>query len=492
MTPTHPQLTAEQRAQQEELFKVIKTRFIEATDRGYSAKQGDPNYHEQAAISGDGKFSLDEIKKAAPRLESFTQKWVPILIREHNQNAMMSGGKDFTGDVAETTERIWADFLGLGPIQYLLKDESTEDVVINGPLEVLVKRHGRWEDCPDIKFESSESILVKLNRAIAHTGQQAGTLIPIVDATLRSGHRVNIVSHPLAEPWPVISIRRRRDIPLTMSDLVRRGGPKTRGLQSSKNNLPAIDYSQIASSEGVLSPEAALFLHLCALAGSNILVIGETGSGKTSLMNVIAGLIPDDRRIVAIEDTRELNIRPPVEGRPHNCVYFTTRSATVEGVAAIRQDALVRAALRQRPDALLVGECRGGEIFELLKALSTGHRNGITSVHAESVAEVHDRVKMMLQEAQFSTELSEATISLWIAKAFQVALVIRGEGEGRFIREIVEFTGGVEGGRPIVNTLFSDTGRGLELKTLRLHQDRLWQQQGFAFAEIFKNYLKRM
>ena len=115
-------------------------------------------------------------------------------------------------------------------------------------------------------------------------------------------------------------------------------------------------------------------------------------------MNVIAGLIPDDRRIVAIEDTRELNIRPPVEGRPHNCVYFTTRSATVEGVAAIRQDALVRAALRQRPDALLVGECRGGEIFELLKALSTGHRNGITSVHAESVAEVHDRVKMMLQE----------------------------------------------------------------------------------------------
>ncbi len=357
---------------------------------------------------------------------------------------------------------------------------DVEDIVINGPAEVMVKRYGRWE-LTDVTYPSSEAVLYKINQGISHTGRQAGPMIPIVDAHFKSGNRVNIVTYPIARPWPIVSIRKRHDVDLTLTNFVSSGAGRREKPDAPK--LP--NYFKHAGPDGILSPLAATFLHMCMVAGFNVLVIGATGVGKTTFLNVLGKCIPEDRRVLVIEDTPELDIRPELGGRPRNCVYFTTRPESVEGIKAIGQDALVRAALRQRPDALAVGEVRGAEIKDMLKAMWTGHRNGLTSVHADSIAEVPERMRMMLQEANFSTEISEETVGLWIAKSFHLAVMYRGGVDFmRQVEEISEFTGIVEGRRPAMNKIFENKGNGLELVGGQLYHDEMLRKIGYSFEMI--------
>lgn len=430
------------------------------------------------------RFDAREIDQGGPLVEQSIRQLAREEYQKYNDAAVTRGLDLIREEVETVCQRMINDILGMGALDSLLALEGVEDIALNGPDEVFVKRFGKWEYRPEVSYPDSEALLRKVNQGIAHTGRQAGPVIPIVDAALKSGHRVNIVTHPIASPWPIISIRKRNDASLSLSDLVKRGGGAREGVKP----LRIPDYFAQASGDGVFTPLAAVFLHICMIAGFNVLVIGSTGVGKTTLLNALGKAIPEDRRILVIEDTRELDIRPAVEGRPHNCIYFTTRAESVEGIKPVGQDALVRAALRQRPDALAVGEARGAEIFDMFKAMWTGHRNGLTSIHAEGIGEVPERMRMMLQEASFSTEISEETVSLWIAKSFNIAIALRLTETGqRVVEEIVEFTGGVEGRIPGMNRLFDNRdGRGLRFVGGRLYRELQWQQAGYSFDLIRK------
>ena len=191
-----------------------------------------------------------------------------------------------------------------------------------------------------------------------------------------------------------------------------------------------------------------------------------------------------------------LRARPSDNSAAQNCVYFTTRAETVEGLAPIQQDALVRAALRQRPDALTVGEARGAEVFDLLKSMWTGHRNGLTSIHADSLEDVPNRIRMMLQEARFQTEVTDAAVALWIAKAFDLAVLLRMTETGRrYVEEIAEFTGGVEALVPVRTPLFVyDTGaRRLRCTGHYLHpaHEAMLRREGFGYDAILQAAAER-
>ncbi len=437
---------------------------------------------ERLRLAVSNQFTPPQLEKPAQQTMDWIRAKGRELLQEYNDLALTEARVQVPGDLSVILQRMLNELLGLGEIEELLKIGDVEDIAMNGPEDVWIKRKGAWENA-NVTFSSAQGLLTLLNRAIVHTGRQAGPGMPIVDAHLRAGHRISIVTDPLADPWPVVVIRKHSAVQATGFDLVSKGGGQPEPVKAQ----PIPDYFEHATSEGVFTPLAMTFLHMAIVAGMNILVVGATGVGKTFTMNALGNMIPADRRILVIEDTRELNMRARENGIARNCVYFTTRPESIEGAQAIGQDALVRAALRQRPDALTVGEARGAEVFDLLKAMWTGHGNGLTSIHAESLTEVADRIRMMLQETAFTTQVGEETIAMWIAKAFHLGITLRMTETGRrYVHEIVEFTGVVEGRMPALNRLFvPDTGDArLRLAAGRLHHEAMFQQAGYTFDVI--------
>jgi pilus assembly protein CpaF len=433
-----------------------------------------------------GHFNPAEIQQASAGSQVWN--WVQDRAREmvgrlNDESVSLNAGrKAFEQPEDEIVQALLRDIFGLGELEKLMELPDVEDITINGPNDVCFKRYGRWEKS-NITYPSSQVLQNMLNAAIVHCNRQVGQVKPIVDATLSKGHRINIVTAPVADPWPVASIRIRRSKRLTMHDLVARGGEDL----FKPEPIPLPDYFKDDQGKGVFPALAATFLHMSVIAGFNILGVGATGVGKTVFLNALGDMLPSDRRVLVIEDTRELDIRP--DGS--NCVYFTTRDESVEGLPPITPKDLVRAALRQRPDALTLGEARGAEIVDLLKALWTGHKNGLTSIHADSIEDVPNRIRMMLQEASFQTEVSEVTIALTIAKAFHLAIMLHATGTGkRFVQEIAEFTGGVEGTIPVRTPLFvyDEEKHRLCCTGNRLHEshERMLRQVGYSYDNIVK------
>lgn len=427
------------------------------------------------------QFSALELDHPTPATWTWVERAALTVVQTLNDQSLSARAcPAFDRPDEAIVQALLNDIFGMGPVEALMRLPEVEDIALNGPRDIWFKRAGAWEKS-ELEYPDAQSLLVTLNRAIVHTNRQAGPLTPIVDATLRSGHRLNIVTQPLADPWPVASIRLHRERSLQMTDLVTTGG-----LDRAAPEPPLIpNYFGQDQGAGMLTALAATFLNMAVVAGFNILVVGATGVGKTTVLGALGRLIPPDRRILVIEDTPELHIRPPGA----NCVSFTTRPETVEGLPAIGPDALVRAALRQRPDALTVGEARGAEVFDMLKALWTGHRNGLTSIHADSLEDVPDRIRMMLQEARFQTEITDATVALWIAKAFHLSLLLRLTETGRrYVAEIAEYTGGVEGAVPVRTTLFeyAPEARRLRCTGHRLHatHEDLLRQAGYSYDAI--------
>ncbi len=450
----------------------------------------DPHRHalenlRDSAAGPKGRFTPAQLDSRNEEVVSWCRERARELVRELNDHSWQARNRPaFDRPAEEVVAALIDDLLGLGPLEHLLRIPDVEDITINGPQDVWYKATGGWIRA-ERGFSSSEHALIVLNRAIVHTGRQAGPLTPIVDGTLLAGHRVNIVSAPLTEPWPVATIRIHRDHSFAMADLVAQGGSD----RSTPEQKYLPNYFEHDRGEGMFSALAATFLHMAVIAGFNILVVGPTGVGKTTVLGALGRMIPSDRRVVVIEDVRELRMRGMKNG--DNCAYFVTRPTTIDGLAAITQRDLVIAALRQRPDALTVGEARGAEVFDMLKALWTGHRNGLTSVHAHTIADVSSRIRMMLQEAAFSTEVSEATVSLWISKAFQLGITLRRAETGRrFVEEIVEFTGGVEGTVPVTTPLFRYDPAARRLKCsgqrLALTHEALLRETGFSYDDVLK------
>ncbi len=236
-------------------------------------------------------------------------------------------------------EQIVADILGFGPIQPLLDDESVSEVMVNGPKSIYVERKGKLIKT-DVTFQNDDHVMRVIDRIISPLGRRCDESSPMVDARLPDGSRVNAIIPPLSLVGPVVTIRKFSRNPLTTDDLV---------------------------NFGTLTPDMVAFLKACVEARLNVLVSGGTGSGKTTLLNVLSSFIPDDERIVTIEDSAELQLRQD------HVVTLESRPANVEGKGRVAIRELVINALRMRPERIVVGECRGAEALDMLQAMNTGH-----------------------------------------------------------------------------------------------------------------------
>ncbi|TFH33283.1 MAG: hypothetical protein E4G99_11625, partial [Anaerolineales bacterium] len=194
--------------------------------------------------------------------------------------------------------------------------------------------------------------------------------------------------------------------------------------------------------EAMLSLKAAAYLHAAVLAGLNIVAVGPTGSGKTTLLMALGRKIPKGQRILIIEDTPEIDLYPD-DPTPNNVLYLRTRPSTVEGLRSIEQEDLVKLALRQRPDALTLGEARGPEVFDLLNALNTGHKNGLTSLHAYGADELFSRMYMMLAQSERGRHLDPYRAANLVASTLHVVVSLEMIGKARFVRTVAELTGKV-------------------------------------------------
>jgi pilus assembly protein CpaF len=252
--------------------------------------------------------------------------------------------------------------LDFGPITELLKDDSISEVMVNGAGQVYIERSGRLS-LTDVTFASEEELLQVIRAIASGVGRRIDEQSPMVDARLPDGSRVNAIIPPLAIDGSSLTIRKFAKDPYTVHDL--------------------IDF-------GTLTAEAAGFLEACVKAHFNILVSGGTGSGKTTTLNVLSSFIPDNERVVTIEDAAELQLR-----QPHK-VRLESRPAKLDGTGRITIRDLVVNALRMRPDRIVIGECRSGEALDMLQAMNTGHDGSLTTIHANSPRDSLSRLETLV------------------------------------------------------------------------------------------------
>ncbi|HEX4069636.1 MAG TPA: CpaF family protein [Planctomycetaceae bacterium] len=298
------------------------------------------------------------------------------------------------------------EVLGLGPIDPLLRDPTITDILINGPRTVYVERRGRLERT-NVVFHDEQHVLEIVQRIASRVGRRLDESSPMVDARLPDGSRVNAVIRPLALDGALVSIRRFSTRPLLASDLIARKS---------------------------VTAEMIEFLAACVRARKNVLISGGTGSGKTTFLNMLSAYISDEERIATIEDAAELQLQQPHVAR------METRPANLEGKGEISTRDLVRNALRMRPDRIIVGECRGGEAFDMLQAMTTGHDGGLTTIHANNTREAVSRLEMLIGMAGF--ELPVWFIHRQIASAIDIVVqCARLSGGARKVVQISEVTG---------------------------------------------------
>ncbi|HPM22649.1 MAG TPA: CpaF family protein [Phycisphaerae bacterium] len=303
-------------------------------------------------------------------------------------------------------QEILDETFGLGPLESLLADPAVSDILINGPHHVYVERAGRLS-LTDVKFKDNGHLLHVIDKIVSPLGRRCDEVSPMVDARLKDGSRVNAIIPPLAIDGPSVSIRRFGKDPITWDDYLR--------------------FRSCA-------PQIVEFLRACVVSGLNIVILGGTGSGKTTLLNNLSSFIPDDERIVTIEDAAELQLRQP------HVVRLETRPPNIEGKGRITIRDLLINALRMRPDRIVVGECRGGETLDMLQAMNTGHEGSMTTIHANSTRDAVQRVETMVMMAGF--ELPSRAIRQQFASAVNVIVqAARLTGGPRKIVSVTEVQG---------------------------------------------------
>jgi pilus assembly protein CpaF len=371
-----------------------------------------------------------KIANAGPEVTGQVQAIAHEVYTRFNEQALARRTAQLPMAPEEFVRQIEYSILGMGPLEPLLRDAEVEDIVINGIREVIAYRRGAWHPS-DVQFASEMDLIELLNRGMAGSGHKINPTSPIADAELPGGQRISVAMDPVSR-FPVASIRCPRAHSVTMQDMV---------------------------AQQVLTQEAADYLAAAIQAGLNIVFIGATGSGKTTMINAAGRALKTnpatkDYRVIVIENTREISILPNAE-TPANIVYLCSRPESLDKkIPPVPEDALVRLSLRQRPDALTLGEARGEEILPLLQALSTGHRNGMTSIHANSIEESFDRILIMLNMSEQGRKLSERRAAKLVSLAFNVLVFIRKDASlavGRSVQTIAEFTGRLEESEGIPN-----------------------------------------
>jgi pilus assembly protein CpaF len=313
----------------------------------------------------DTKFRIQGrvISDLDPKLDLANQVEVRRQIEEIFGRAVDEEGLALTrAERVRMLEQITDEIVGLGPLEPLLRDESVTEVMVNGPRQIYIERSGKIE-LTNVTFQNDDHVMRIIDRIIAPIGRRVDESSPMVDARLVDGSRVNAIIPPISLVGPVITIRKFSASPLTVDDLIR---------------------------YGTSTPEMFDFLKACVEARLNIFVAGGTGSGKTTMLNILSGFIPNDERIVTIEDAAELQLRQ------EHVVTLEARPANIEGKGAIPIRELVRNSLRMRPDRIIVGECRSGEALDMLQAMNTGHDGSMSTGHANTPRDMLSRLETMV------------------------------------------------------------------------------------------------
>ncbi|MDQ1583446.1 MAG: pilus assembly protein CpaF [Microbacteriaceae bacterium] len=315
-------------------------------------------------------------------------------------------------------DEIDADVLGFGPLQTLLSDEDVTEIMVNGPDQIFVERGGQLQLSASV-FTSESQLRRVIERIVSKVGRRIDESSPLVDARLADGSRVNAIIPPLAVNGSALTIRKFAHDPFKIDDLI---------------------------GFGTLNQDMAYMLEACVKARLNIIVSGGTGTGKTTLLNVLSGYIPSDERIVTIEDAVELQLQQS------HVVRLESRSANIEGKGEITIRDLVRNSLRMRPDRIVIGECRGGESLDMLQAMNTGHEGSLSTVHANSPRDAVARLETLVLMA--GMDLPLRAIREQLTSAIDVIVQITRLKDGtRRVTHITEVQG-MEGDKVTLQDAF--------------------------------------
>ncbi len=407
----------------ESKFSQVRRRQVPQSGAGAAAARPDAasNYQDlKVRVQNKLLAELDtSVDPHSPEVRATIEELFAAILAE--ENIVLT-----RGDRKRLFDAIVAEILGYGPLEPLLADESITEIMVNGPYNIYVERAGNLIRT-NVTFEDEDHVLRVLDRIVAPLGRRIDESSPTVDARLPDGSRVNAVIRPIALCGPTITIRKFSKRPFTVKDLI---------------------------GFGSMTPEIAEFLRAAVVGRLNVVVSGGTGSGKTTLLNVLSSFIPDDERIVTIENAAELRLNQehvvPLESRPPN----------IEGRGEVNIRDLVVNALRMRPDRIVVGECRSGEALDMLQAMNTGHEGSMTTAHSNSPRDTLARLETMCMMA--GMELPQRAIREQIASA--VDLIVHQERLRDGTRKIVKITEiqGMEGDVVTMSDLFEFEQTGIE------------------------------
>ena len=359
-----------------------------------------------------GKMSQEVVTDQLTKLidQLLQQESVPLNQRERDQ----------------ITQDVLHEVLGLGPLEPLLSDTTINDILVNGHNQVFVERFGRLELTP-VRFKDDAHLKKIIEKIVSRVGRRIDESVPMVDARLADGSRVNAIIPPLAIDGPSLSIRKFSKDPLQLHHLVEKRS---------------------------LTPEIGDLMKAIVQARLNVLISGGTGTGKTTMLNILSGFIPNNERIVTIEDAAELQLRQ------EHVVRLETRPANIEGKGEIAQRELVKNALRMRPDRIIVGEVRGAESLDMLQAMNTGHDGSLTTVHANSCRDALTRIETLVSMAGFN--LAPKAMRHYISSALDVIIQIARLSDGTRKVISVQEVVGMEGDLITLQELFVFQQTGLD------------------------------
>jgi pilus assembly protein CpaF len=364
----------------------------------------------RSRLLGSAAHELDRLTPPERRLR--VRREVAAVLREDRLILPAHAVTDVVNQVSD-------EVVGLGPVERLLKDPEVSEVMVNGADDVYVERRGRLEKVEGLLFEGEEQVFHLIERIVAPLGLRVDESCPFVDARLPDGARVNAIIPPLSLCGPTVTIRKFTLRPLTPEDLVRLGA---------------------------LSEPMMRFLGACVRAKANIVVSGGTGSGKTTLLGVLSSFVPPDERLITIEDAAELRLSQP------HVISLEARPPNVEGTGEVTVRALVRNALRMRPDRIIVGEVRGGEALDMLQAMNTGHEGSLSTAHANSPKDLLSRLETMALMSD--VELPVSHIREQIVGALDLIIQMARLGDGSRVVVGISSVEGLRGGAIALQDVF--------------------------------------
>ncbi len=359
-----------------------------------------------------GTLSQDQLHAEVSRLAEsvLAQEAMPLSVAERDR----------------LVDEVQHELFGLGPLEPLLADHTIADILVNSHGKIYIERHGKLE-ITSVAFKDDEHLMRVIERIVSSVGRRIDESSPMVDARLKDGSRVNAIIPPLSIDGPVLSIRRFGAEPLRMNALI---------------------------DKKALTKDIADMLQMCISARLNVLISGGTGAGKTTLLNALSAYIPEDERIVTIEDSAELQLQQP------HVVRLETRPPNIEGRGEVTQRDLVRNALRMRPDRIVIGEVRGGEAIDMLQAMNTGHDGSLTTIHANTTRDALARLETMIQMT--GMRLSDRAMRQQIAAAINLVVQVARLSDGtRRLTSISEITG-MEGETITMQEIFQYERTGID------------------------------